>query len=68
MPRLQSIARILGGLFHCTHLVVRYIKLSRLRDDDIGWEDMLGEISTPGIPEPTDWFDWVRTLHIGGCT
>ena len=60
MPNLRSIARIFGVVLHFTHLVVRYTKLRRLKDEDIGWEDMLGEIDTPGVPRVSSWVDWVR--------
>ncbi|KIJ44294.1 hypothetical protein M422DRAFT_168631 [Sphaerobolus stellatus SS14] len=62
MPETQTVARTLGGLLHCTHLVVRYSKLSRLKDDDVLWEDMLGEINMPGAPESTSWFDWTTPV------
>ncbi|KAF8516766.1 hypothetical protein JB92DRAFT_3142437 [Gautieria morchelliformis] len=58
LPELRSVARVLGAVLHITHLVVRYTKLRRLKDEDIGWEDMLGEIDIPGAPSTGSWVDW----------
>lgn len=60
LPDLRNVARILGAILHFAHLVVRYAKLRRLKDEDIGWEDMLGEIDIPGAPSVGSWVDWVR--------
>jgi hypothetical protein len=60
LPEIRSVARVLGAVLHITHLVVRYTKLRRLKDEDIGWEDMLGEIDMPGAPSSGSWVDWVR--------
>ncbi|KAF8582285.1 hypothetical protein K439DRAFT_1653827 [Ramaria rubella] len=64
MPDLSRVARFLGATLHLTHLIVRYTKLSRLKDEDIGWEDMLGEINMPGEPSVTSWMDWTTPASI----
>ncbi|KAF8517577.1 hypothetical protein BU17DRAFT_49773 [Hysterangium stoloniferum] len=64
LPDFQNMARVLGALLHCTHLVVRYTKLRRLKDEDIGWEDMLGEINMPGAPVADSWMDWATPASI----
>ena len=64
LPDLRNVARVLGTILHFTHLVVRYVKLRRLKDEDIGWEDMLGEIDMPGAPSAGTWVDWVRQMTI----
>jgi len=60
MPDPRTLALFLGAGLHLMHLVVRYVNLRRLKDEDIGWEDMLGEIDMPGAPRLNSWFDWVR--------
>lgn len=60
MPEPHTLALFIGAGLHLTHLVVRYVNLRRLKDEDIGWEDMLGEIDIPGAPRMNSWFDWVR--------
>lgn len=60
LPDLRKVARVLGTTLHISHLVVRYAKLRRLKDEDIGWEDMLGEMDMPGAPSVGSWVDWVR--------
>jgi len=57
-------ARVFGALLHCAHLVVRYTKLRRLKDEDIGWEDMLGEINMPGTTTASSWMDWTTPASI----
>lgn len=63
LPEFPGFSRVLGGLLHLIHLTARYRKLSRLRDEDIGWEDMLGESILPSILDDGSWIDWVRACQ-----
>jgi len=53
LPSPKTSARIVGGLMHTVHLCVRVSQVRKIRDSDLGWEDMYRE------GEGDSWFDWV---------
>lgn len=59
LPDSQKFSRLLGVALHLTHFVVTYFRIRNLKDQDIGWQDMLGEISIHEELESDSWIDWV---------
>ncbi|KAH7107794.1 hypothetical protein BKA62DRAFT_684465 [Auriculariales sp. MPI-PUGE-AT-0066] len=59
LPHPRTAARTLAGIVHVLHMVVRYTQTRTLRDDELGWEDMLSEADAalPG-------FSWLTILNL----
>lgn len=58
LPDLQKVARFLGVALHTVHFIVCYFRIRKLKDEDIGWQDMLGEINFSEELDTNSWLSW----------
>ncbi len=57
LPAPKTSARLLGGLMHSAHFIIRVSRLRNIPDDELNWEDLYNE------SRGTNWFDWVSLLR-----
>lgn len=67
LPDLPKLTRFLGAALHFVHFIVCYFRIRKLKDEDIGWQDMLGEINFNEELETDSWLSWVRVCLCGLC-
>ncbi|KZV81852.1 hypothetical protein EXIGLDRAFT_779236 [Exidia glandulosa HHB12029] len=59
LPHPRTSARIVAATLNTVHLVVRYSQVRQLRDDELGWEDMVSETNALSLPG----LSWLTLLN-----
>jgi len=64
LPPPQILARVLGGFFHFVQFIVQYVKLNRLHEEELAWEEMLNEVRLPdAIDSATESWYWTALVE-----